>query len=369
MRDLPPKVLPMFRIDVLPGDLIRIEAEGYTSEIFKPYIQNGKIHVFNLVPCKENPAPKVAVRGRKILNEISNYNGKKIQVIEDIRLNISATSSDGGNKENCGITPVKRVAWKETFGEGKTKVQIQAAGSTPLLGPNVKVIRLHRKPTSNTPKKAGKLASCSSPANNTRNAAHSPVVYSRHAKRSAPPGTITKWRKCITPQKTYSRFAQSAKRVGISPGVIRRHSMLLHRSKCSRFSKTPGFYGDALVQLKRVPAIIDQKTKLSPRRFKQQLCDWSDLTRTDADEVVPKTKAGYKSSRNPFHLLTHTTRIHCYSERLQQMFRKRCIQKYAATDRGFSRFVEPLEPLQNEIRPNIRRQLLPDILSTDDSDC
>ncbi|XP_067631516.1 uncharacterized protein uno [Eurosta solidaginis] len=146
------------------------------------------------------------------------------------------------------------------------------------------------------------------------------------------PDTVTKWRKCITPIRTYSRHALNV------PALRANASVKKVRQKTKSLSSaTQGTKGTYKVELKRRKLIFDTKTAISPRTFKKQQNSTTPLRRRSVEREriaasLPKESKRYDTSKHTaFDMLTTPSRSHVMANKLQQQFRKACVNKASST--------------------------------------
>ncbi|XP_055919058.1 uncharacterized protein LOC129951074 [Eupeodes corollae] len=219
----------------------------------------------------------------------------------------------------------------------------------------LKIVRLHRVNTPNTPKNLAKIVRSKTPLANSasprvlRNLTNlssfgSPPTMSRTkeinsfdcatpnqsflANKIKTPDTTTKWRKCITPKRTYIRHSNGQKPINktikLEPLQTTKNGKFVESYRLPTKIKNP-------IIIKRRKLIIDNDVKITPRKFKKQLTNTEDLNRSKKFNL-PKSRRHYHISHmTAFDLLTNSGFHPRIGNQLNTLFRQGCVNKHAET--------------------------------------
>ncbi|XP_055837043.1 uncharacterized protein LOC129905570 [Episyrphus balteatus] len=260
--------------------------------------------------------------------------------------NLSQSCRDTSNLENSYPTPdiVRRAP-------------IQTANETIPLPqyPQVtelKIVRLHRVNTPNTPKNLGKIVRSKTPSANTsspqrilRNLSnvssfgtppslqqtksfnYGSPNQSFLARRIKTPESAIKWRKCITPKRTYIRHSNGQQTL-----VRTTELKPLQLTKNGKFIDSYRYpiKMEKRTIIKKRKLIIDNELKITPRKFKKQLTNTEDLN--GCKSQLPKSRRHFHLSHmTAFDLLTNSNFYPKIGNKLNTMFRQGCVNRSAET--------------------------------------
>lgn len=216
---------------------------------------------------------------------------------------------------------------------------------------HLKIVPLHRVKSPNIPTNLAKIVRLSTPTNNTtspkvlRNLSSmssfgSPPSLQRtnesnsHAchtpnqsflvRQMKTPGSATKWRKCITPQRTYIRHSNTlARTTSLKPLRLAKNGMFIEDFRYPiKLEKR--------IIIKRRKLLVDSDVKISPKTFKKQLINTDDLRAEKS--LLPKSRRHfYLSHMTAFDLLTNSGFYPKIADKLNSVFRKGCVNKSADT--------------------------------------
>lgn len=148
------------------------------------------------------------------------------------------------------------------------------------------------------------------------------------ARQIKTPGSTSKWRKCITPKRTYLRRSSNAtsKTTSLQPLQLSRNGGLIETFRY------PVSYSKNRIIIRRRKLIIDKKLKITPKKFKEQLINTEDLKRNKKVNELPKKRKQFNMSHmTAFDLLTNSGFYPRIGKKLNRVFRQGCVNKSAST--------------------------------------
>ncbi|XP_053963427.1 uncharacterized protein LOC128866593 [Anastrepha ludens] len=365
-----------YRIKLLSGNnVVLIEANGFESEIFVPEIQGGRISFQNIIPnrrcCNMLNASKILLPKKRRptqspeqLSRPAEHHGNSISPSRTWRLQAGDGNNSARSPPLAFSTPApapspttsfmlrqqSKCADKENF-MPRQRSLAQAYQTFEMLRTNrSSSIQLDRK--SPLPKTVS-IQCKDSEIDKRINAAigdsgfnipdvpnltpsrASPKFESPNVTKNKTPipylGTVTKWRKCLTPVRTYSRHGINVPRRPSSSSV-----------KKARYSKrvastTQGTKGSYQIEVRRRKLILDDKTAISPHTFKQQQQPRLHLrskspARGRSGAALPKSRKQYDFNvKTAFDQLILPSRSRNMSTKLIKQFKKACVNKASST--------------------------------------
>ncbi|XP_017472913.1 PREDICTED: uncharacterized protein LOC108363895 [Rhagoletis zephyria] len=376
-----------YRIKLLSGNnVVLVEANGFESEIFVPSIHNGRISFQNIIPNRRccnrlNVLASKSSAGKKrrstqtterILAPV-NYNRDSISPSTTWRLQagheVNRTRSPLAfstpapapspspspsytigqqlkhhNKEN--YTPLPRALAQANHPIDILRVNrrspIQLNRKSSLQTPDTRTVRIQcqqseiSKHLNAASGDSGSGFNIPDVPNLSRSTGFSFLESPNNAKSKAKkantsaPGTVTKWRKCLTPVRTYSRNGFTVPRLPSSSSVTNARN--LKRLP----SMTQGTKGTYKLEVRRRKLVVDPKTAISPNTFKQQQRTTAHLrpkspNKRRSGATLPNDRRQYDmSKKTAFDMLTAPSRSHV-ATKLAQQFKKACVNKASST--------------------------------------
>ncbi|XP_065370263.1 uncharacterized protein uno [Calliphora vicina] len=377
-----------YRIKLLAGNsVILLEADNYESEIFMPQIVNGRITLLNIIPnrrCCQVSKTNVMNFAKKESNEQKTYL-KEQNVMKSRKL--GRMSSDGQysvmcaplanstpasvkQRNSCGSMPAQRFVSPSPYGKSTDSylptpepVRRAVAASPTLLDksqhnlpPGIKVARIYHNSMEGTPKKVGRLVTSDRNISGRHSSANvsflsgsfrlpcSPAISTNSNNRrsaiSTPADSIARWQKVLTPVRTYTRNSKK-------PIMVRRPVSVGSAKKALKSSKviptylvnpTQGPNVTQQIEMRKRKLIIDKKVGISPKSFKRQQREPVESYKSPANLLHPHSLSLQMPCRfvksmamSAFDLLTNSNR-HCrMTAKLNQQFRKGCVNKASST--------------------------------------
>uniref|UniRef100_W8B0R2 Uncharacterized protein n=1 Tax=Ceratitis capitata TaxID=7213 RepID=W8B0R2_CERCA len=368
-----------YRIKLLSGNnVVLVEANGFESEIFVPEIQNGRISFQNIIPNR---------RCCFMLNALAskNLSRKKRRSTQSTTVQLGTAE-----KHHDSISPSR--TWRLHGGDDISRARSPLAFSTPAPAPSptpsytlkqqlkytnkenyrprprtlaqayhtIELLRAkgsapiqfaenisNQTPCTKTVRIQCEQSEIDRHLNNTNclesgsgfnipdvpnitPRLDSPVELKNNSKSHTiqTPGTVTKWRKCLTPIRTYSRHGINVPRLTSSSSVKKVRNI----KKIS--SSTQGAAGTYKLEFKRRKLIVDPKTIITPKTFKQQLHSTAHLSARSPERLCTSTTSRKKfeiSKKPAFDMLTAPSRARMMSAKLTQQFKKSCVNKASST--------------------------------------
>ncbi|XP_011196560.2 uncharacterized protein LOC105221349 [Zeugodacus cucurbitae] len=371
-----------YRIKLLSGNnVVLVEANGFESEIFVPEIQNGRINFQNIIPNRRcclmyNPlAPKnISRRKRRPIQTTDQLMG----VVEKQRDIISPCRTwrlQGGDEINRSRSPLAfstpapapsptpsytiKQQMKYTSSSNKENYSqrprslaqayqtielLRAKGSTPIHFARRSIAQTPCTKTVHIQCEQSEIdrhlnANCGDSGTgfnipdvpNISPRFESPNEMKNKTRKSniPTPGTVTKWRKCLTPVRTYSRHGINVPRLPSSSSVKKVRNL-------KKNSSTQGTVGTYKLEIKRRKIIVDPKTTITPKTFKQQQYSTAHLRAKSPDRLFATTTAKDRkkyevNKKTAFDMLTAPSRTPMMSSKLTQQFKKACVNKASST--------------------------------------
>lgn len=197
-----------------------------------------------------------------------------------------------------------------------------------------------------------------------------PDLKSRSKQNKVTP--TPKWRKCITPIRTYSRrqivqrhvstVSVNKKTHNNSTARVRNRVMPSVRLRGSvlpsyMVNPTQTAKQDVQVEVKKRKVIIDPKLNISARTFKRQQRDTSDL-KNNSKYRLPTNRKEYEASKlSAFQMLTNSNRMANLSNKLNNQFRKGCVNKASSTNPRYKQLYNiPALQLDQQTKDILSRQ-------------
>ncbi|XP_055380815.1 uncharacterized protein LOC129611621 [Condylostylus longicornis] len=353
-----------FKAKILSGNVIIVESKGFDPELFVPVIRKNRITLLNFIEnrrCACENINQTSISNVKSLSKTSS-----LDLVETLDQNRGSALSPPDIVRRCKeinvLTPIKVQ---------QNYLKSKVSSISPIN--KFKVVELFRNPTKDSPKKVGKLIlnrqsiqnECSI-QNDFPNPAFkeniNPIAYSetdfstppskkskicKKQYRKSPKRSITKWRKCITPLRTYSRkqiFQNTKKNQPPTPRVVPIEDIDLPDYVRN---PTAGICSDVLVIIRKKKLIRDSKIHINAKKITEQLCNTSDLQQKKV--CLPKLKAEFNNSKylQPYDLLTNLCRKNI-SSKLTEMFKTRCVKKSCSTRPNYLKLIGKIDDLEKK---------------------
>uniref|UniRef100_A0A1A9ZCB2 Uncharacterized protein n=1 Tax=Glossina pallidipes TaxID=7398 RepID=A0A1A9ZCB2_GLOPL len=344
---------PHFKIKLLAGNnVVLVEAPGYESEIFVPQTHKGRIAFVNVIPNR-----RCCFKTDR--NSTSNENAfcGQSAAINTLAKKVLGYDSNGRSVRIYGGDDKY-----SPFGKGTLKER-QHGDTSSIKQQTTWNLQTPQSLRTSAPVKSF----CKADSNFSRNcrfSAPSPIftplcstlqtsaggdatLWSRNKSKAKDKSTQkvvcneeiitpTKWRKCLTPVRTYSRSSITLCRKRSPTKILR-----------SKVEQTQGKKATCSIDVRKRKLLIDPKTTISPQSFKLQLQKYnsSDEVKDDIKETSDFYLA--KDPKTAFDLLTGPARDG--SSKLKKQFRNACVNKAEGTNRKYKDLcrVPPLEPYEN----------------------
>ncbi|XP_073811197.1 univalents only [Musca autumnalis] len=387
-----------YRIKLMAGNnVVLVEADGKESEIFVPQIdRNGRITFVNIIPqrrcCQlaESLPSQINVKQEKnntngdgfLLPSLGTSNQENMRPLANstaLKGERRSLTNNGGGGDTFGGSAAS-LPTPEPFRRAIPIQRIQLPDDRVInLPKGVKVMRLYHN-RQDTPSKVGRLVSTNSSSNVnsvTRDDFHNISNMSCSFRIPSTPidgnkansgGVVcstplnkqinvssrcdssnSKWRKCKTPIRTYSRRG----------GVTKKQDVA--RNSAKKFNFKPTYLVNPTqapkpshrIVLRKRKLVVDSKVRISTRTFKK-------MQQEPATNSLPKATHGPSSlsftslqkkrkiPMSAFDLLTNPSRSLCMSKRLKEQFRNGCVNKASSTYAKYKVLCTNIPPLQND---------------------
>ena len=359
-----------FRIKLLAdNNVIMLEADNYETEIFTPHIINGRLTFLNIIPnrrccqissgSRTNAMKFVPTKATKEFKngaplKLGRYSATQDAIAMPAPLANSTPAnikhrSNGGQQSN-----------KSLYNSNAFKTSCESTQPTPQpirravalrpqmleksmlnLTKDVKLAPIYPNAKEGTPKKMARLVATSpnvSLLNGSFSLQNSPVISSnsRQNKNLVGVDSLARWRKVLTPVRTYTRTSKQ-------PVMLQRPKIVASAKKSQKPLKvrpsylvnpTKGPNVTLCIEMRKRKVIIDTKLRISPKTFKRQQQE-----PLDKCQVISKSLLLPRKHRNcqdtlamsAFDLLTNSNRKHCISYKLNEQFRLGCVNKASST--------------------------------------
>lgn len=359
-----------FRIKLLAdNNVIMLEADNYEAEIFTPHIVNGRLTLLNIIPnrrccqitsiSRTNSMKFVPTEARKevkngaILKQ-SRYSATQDAITMPAPLANSTPANikrrgNGGQQNNQSLynSNAFKTSYESTLPTPQpvrraVAVRPQMLEKSMLnLPKDIKLARIYPNAKEGVPKKVGRLVATSpnvSLLNGSFSLLNSPVVScnSRQNRNLVAVDSLARWRKVLTPVRTYTRTSKQ-------PVMLQRPKTVASAKKLQKPLKvrpsylvnpTKGPNVTLCIEMRKRKLIIDTKLCISPKTFKRQQQE-----PLHTCQVISKSLLLPKNHRNcqntlamsAFDLLTNSNRKHCISYKLNEQFRLGCVNKASST--------------------------------------
>ncbi|XP_075166443.1 univalents only [Haematobia irritans] len=387
---------PNFQIKLLSGgSVVLVEAENYEPEIFTPTIDaNQRITLVNIIAnrrcCSLSKCHRTSIGNVIIKQEKSASSLHSTVPFRPPLANSTPGSSLASNKSN-NVMPYSNIT-SNTFGSSTAfslptpeplrravpnQQRSEIGDSIALNLPrNIKVMRLYHNSHS-SPKNVGRLvkSSASNMKSVTREEYHnisdlsctsfrvltstpsprrSRVCSSTPIKPKAPNlpiQTNSTWDKFKTPIRTYSkRGVRSIRKNNSTKKTNVKENRFI---PTYRVNPTKAPEPDYKVEVRRSKLVTDGKIRISSRALKrQQQRNQNKQLSTSNPGMPPCTsftnlQKKRKIPMSAFDLLTNSNRINCISGKLNELFRRGCINKASSTHSKY-KVLGSVPPLQND---------------------
>nr|XP_036223692.1 uncharacterized protein LOC106616418 [Bactrocera oleae]XP_036223693.1 uncharacterized protein LOC106616418 [Bactrocera oleae]XP_036223694.1 uncharacterized protein LOC106616418 [Bactrocera oleae] len=366
-----------YRIKLLSGNnVVLVEANGFESEIFVPEIQNGRISFQNIIPSRRccfmlnSLATKNLTRRKRRQLQTTD---QLMRTAENQRDSVSPSRTwrlQGGdeihrvrsplafstpapapsptpsytikqqmkytNKENYSQRPRTLAQAYQTIEllRARGSAPVQLARRNSVQTPCTKTVRIQCEQSEIDRHLNENCGDSGSGFNipdipNLSPRFESPNEMKTNTKKAciSTPGTVTKWRKCLTPVRTYSRHGINVPRLPSSCSVKKVRNL-------KKISSTQGTVGSYKLEIKRRKIIVDPKTTITPKTFKQQQYSTAHLRPKSPDRffaTAAKDRKKYDiNKKTAFDMLTAPSRP-VMSSKLSQQFKKACVNKASST--------------------------------------
>ncbi|XP_037955004.1 uncharacterized protein LOC119684937 [Teleopsis dalmanni] len=356
-----------FTIKLISGqNVVLVESLGMESEIFVPVVLNGRISFRNIVPNRRCCGVEKKLAAKHINSPVKTnkpqsrpwrlYNGvTTILRNSPVQTSTPIQASDPViDKEN--VTPIDTPASnnetlptpeqaRDAVAERLTNVLNNATTKSPRAKR-----KLYREAFTNvryvrcTPKRVEELQSSfnlpptpqlSVFANSMDSTNVATMNQINSLKTNTTNSPSPKWRKCITPLKTYQKRPGVQKTTsGASPAAV--HFSNKKVIPTYRANPTEGPKTTQGIEIRKRNLIVDKKTTISPKSFKKQQTTTTAATATVRklrDTKLPRTRKQLVDvmKNNAFDLLTNSNRVNGVAAKLNQQFRKSCVNKASST--------------------------------------
>lgn len=399
-----------YRIKLLSGNnVVLVEANGFESEIFVPEIQNGRISFHNIIPNRrccfllDALATKNSARRKrrpvqttdqlmgtaeKQRDSISPSRTWRLQGGDEVNRSRSPLAfstpapapspsptpsyttkpqlkyTSNTNKENYPQRPRTLAQAYQTIEllRAKGSAPIQLARRNIAQTPFTKTVRIQCEQSEIDRHLNANCGDFGSDFNipdvpNFSPRFESPNEMKDKAKKSyiSTPGTVTKWRKCLTPVRTYSRHGINVPHLPSSCRVKKVRNL-------KKDSSTQGTVGTYKLEIKRRKITVDPKTTITPKTFKQQQYSTAHLRPKSPDRLFAAAANDQKkcdiNKQTAFDMLTAPSRSTMISSKLTQQFKKACVNKASSTCPKYKILcqIPPMEHVE-EIRNRERRDV------------
>lgn len=337
--------------------------------------ENVRLHPMRPPLANSTPAaPPIMGKSSTIIRRIKSEHG-------------TSGSMTSSNLNTFGSSSESTLPTPEPFRRAVPATRRQLVDNTQFnLPKGIKVMRLYHNSRDGTPSKVGRLVntgnssnmnsvtredlhnmsnmSCSfripaTPTKNTTKGMVSSTPLNKQKQTTlqtiAVEGSNSKWRKCITPVRTYSKRGAAVKR---NPTLSSQKKALnpVHFRPTYLVNPTQGCKPAYKVELRRRRLVVDGKVRISSRAFKRQ--------QQQQQELDINTKPHQKSILGPsvsftslhkmnkegisaFDLLTNSNRSRCLSAKLKEQFRKGCVNKASSTYNKY-KVLCSIPPLQKD---------------------
>uniref|UniRef100_A0A1B0FG82 Uncharacterized protein n=1 Tax=Glossina morsitans morsitans TaxID=37546 RepID=A0A1B0FG82_GLOMM len=291
---------PNFKIKLLAGNnVVLVEAPGYESEIFVPQTHKGRIAFVNVIPNR-----RCCFKTDKNSTSSENAFCGQSTAINKLAKKVLGYDSNGRTARIYGGDDKY-----SPFGKGTLKER-QRGDTSPIKQQTTWNLETPQSLRTSAPAKSycrvdsGDATLWSRNKSKAKDKSTQKLVYNEEII------TPTKWRKCLTPVRTYGRSSVTL---------------------CK----------------KRSPTKIG-RSKVEQTQGKKATCS-IDVRKHEVKEDIKATSASYlsKDPKTAFDLLTGPARDG--SSKLKKQFRNACVNKAAATHRKYKELcrVPPLEPYGN----------------------
>ncbi|KAL9916109.1 uncharacterized protein LOC119636879 [Glossina fuscipes] len=341
---------PHFKIKLLAGNnVVLVEAPGYESEIFVPQTHKGRIAFVNVIPNR-----RCSLKSDRSSPSNENTFCGQSAALNTLTKRVLGCDSNGRVMRTYGgydkYSPFGKGSLKERqYGDSsstkhQTSSNLQTPQSLRSSAPAKNYSRVDSNLSRNcrfsapSPQVSPLFSTLQSSAGGdatlwSRTKSKAKDKLARKLAYNEETITPTKWRKCLTPIRTYGRssVALCKKR---SPTKIGR----------SKVEPTQGKKATCSIDVRKRKLLIDPKTTISPQSFKLQLQKHDPSDEIKDDIYATPHFCLSKDPKTAFDLLTSPARH--VSSKLKKQFRNACINKAAGTQRKYKELcnVPPLQP-------------------------
>ncbi|XP_046811585.1 uncharacterized protein LOC111678198 [Lucilia cuprina] len=384
-----------YRIKVLAGNnVVLVECDHYESEIFMPQIVNGRITFLNIIPnrrccqvtktnvmnfaSKEMKAANTYLKEQNVVNnkKLNRFSAGDAEFTPMIAPLANSTPANVKKRSSCGSLAEQHSPYPNSCGNSidaslPTPEVCRRAAPAPTrllersmlnLPPGVKVARIYHNSVEGTPKKVGRLVTPSKHTSVRQNSANvsilngsfrlpcspAPSNYSSYSKSTARTvssstalDSIAKWQKVLTPVRTYTRKSKN-------PVMIKRPVTVESAKKSLKplritptylVNPTQGPNVTQEIEIKKRKLIVDSKISISPKTFKKQQTEPLETYKPNSTNILQTNSLGIHKPRplretmalSAFDLLTNSNHQRCMSAKLNEQFRRGCVNKASST--------------------------------------
>lgn len=379
-----------YRIKLLASNnVVLVECNNYESEVFSPQIVNGRITFLNIIPnrrcCQISKASIMNFAKKEITRSASSLKCEKSSRVSANECPAMSTplanSTPAGVKQRCSSNSQLCKFYSRDTASDSTlptpepvRRAVAADNSAINLPRGFQISRIYHKAADGAQKKVGRLvmskSSCSLsnislldgsfklPCSPLQPTCSNNVVRSRNVLHSTPRDCIARWQKVLTPIRTYARKTNQHVTVNRTETA---ESMKSKQKNGSKFvptylhNPTKGLDVSQQIVIKKCKLIKDSKTKISPRSFKKQQDQSIDAHRRKLSCSIPAHSLSFHKPRSyletmgmsAFDLLTSSNRSRTIAKKLQQQFRKGCLNKASSTYSKY-KMVSTVPPIQQD---------------------